>query len=127
MHMNMNTQTAAKWLGWILLVIGVIGFIPGIVNSSGLLLGIFSVDAMHNLVHIISGLLALASAGTLKGAKTYFKIFGIVYGLVAILGFAMSGMVLGMTMNMADNILHIVIALYALYYGFRDEGGVATM
>lgn len=124
--MHMNTQKAATWFGWIILAVGILGFIPGIVTPSGLLLGIFSVDAMHNLIHIITGLLALASAGTLKGTKLYFKIFGVVYGIVTILGFVGGGMVLGMMMNTADNLLHVVITLFALYYGFRNEG-VATV
>ncbi len=121
----MNTQKAVKSFGWVLLIVGILGFIPGVVNSSGLLLGIFSVDAMHNLIHIVSGLLALASAGSLSGSKLYFKIFGIVYGIVTILGFIGGGMVLGMMMNMADNVLHLAITAFSLYYGFRGEGASA--
>jgi len=122
----MNTQTAAKWFGWIILIVGIAGFIPGIVSTSGLELGIFHVDPMHNLIHIVSGLIALFCAQSLGAAKTFFKIFGIVYGLIAILGFiAPGGVVLGMVMNTADNLLHVVIALYALYYGFRSEGVTA--
>ncbi|MEO5646439.1 MAG: DUF4383 domain-containing protein [Candidatus Paceibacterota bacterium] len=124
----MNTQQAAKWFGWIILAVGILGFIPGIVTPSGLLLGIFSVDAMHNIIHILTGIVALASAGTLKGAKLYFKIFGIVYALVTILGLMSSnGMVLGMMMNTADNLLHVVITLFALYFGFRNESTTVTM
>ena len=120
--MHMNTQKAAKWFGWIILVVGILGFIPGIVTSSGLLLGIFQVDPMHNLVHILTGLIALFCVGSLGSSKTFFKIFGIIYAIVTILGLAMHGMVLGMMMNMADTILHLVITLFALYYGFRGEG-----
>jgi hypothetical protein len=118
----MNTQKAAKWFGWVILIVGIAGFIPGIVTASGLELGIFQVDPMHNLVHIVSGVIALLCAQSLNASKTFFKIFGIVYGLIAILGLAGSGVVLGMMMNTADNLLHIVIAIYALYYGFRGEG-----
>jgi hypothetical protein len=119
--MHMNTQQAAKWFGIILLAVGILGFIPGIVTPSGLLLGIFSVDTLHNLIHIVSGVIGIASAGSLKGSKLYFKIFGIVYGIVTILGFIGGGMVLGMMMNTADNILHLVITAFSLYYGFRGE------
>ncbi len=122
----MNTQKAAKWFGYILLIVGILGFIPGVVTGSGLLLGTFQVDVMHNLIHIISGLIAVACAASFGGAKLYFKIFGIVYALVTILGFLGGGIVLGMMMNMADNVLHLVITVFALYYGFRNEGG-ATM
>lgn len=118
----MNTQTAARWFGWVILIVGIAGFIPGIVTASGLELGIFQVDPMHNLVHIVSGVIALFCAQSFGASKTFFKIFGIVYGLIAILGFVGSGMVLGMTMNTADNLLHVLIVIYALYYGFRGEG-----
>ncbi len=117
----MNTQKAAQWLGWVLLIVGIAGFIPGIVTSSGLELGIFQVDVIHNLIHIVSGVIALFCVSSLGASKTYFKVFGVVYGLVAILGFIGGGSVLGMMMNGADNLLHVVIALYALYFGFRTE------
>ncbi len=123
----MNTQKAAKWFGWIILIVGIAGFIPGIVSTTGLELGIFQVDAMHNIVHILTGLIALMVAPSLGSTKTFFKIFGVVYAIVTILGFVNGGMVLGMMMNMADNILHVIITLFALYYGFRSEGGVAAM
>ncbi|MDB5189043.1 MAG: hypothetical protein JWM92_641, partial [Candidatus Nomurabacteria bacterium] len=58
----------------------------------------------------------------LNASKTYFKVFGIVYGLIAIMGFIGGGMVLGMMMNTADNLLHVIIAAYSLYFGFRNEG-----
>ncbi len=121
----MKTQTAAKWFGWVLLIVGIAGFIPGVVTSSGLELGIFKVDMMHNLIHIVSGLIALFCVSSIGASKTFFKIFGIVYGIITILGFAGNGMVLGMMMNTADNLLHVVITLYSLYFGFRGE--VATV
>jgi len=37
----MNTQKAAKWFGYILLIVGILGFIPGVVTGSGLLLWYF--------------------------------------------------------------------------------------
>lgn len=120
-HMHMNTQKAAKWFGWVILLVGILGFIPGITTSNGLLLGIFQVDPMHNFVHILTGLIALFCVGSITASKTFFKIFGIVYGIITILGFVGGGMILGMMMNTADNILHIIITLYALYYGFRSE------
>ena len=119
--MHMNTQKAAKVFGWIILIVGVISFIPGIVSSTGLLLGIFAVDPIHNVIHILTGLLALFSAGSFTASKSFFKIFGIVYLIVTLLGL-FTGTVLNLfAVNMADNVLHIVITLFALYYGFRGE------
>ena len=117
----MNTQNVAKWFGIVLLIIGILGFIPGVVSGNGLLFGIFQVDVIHNIIHILAGFIGIEVAATLKGSKNYFKIFGIIFGLIAIVGFANNGGVLIMTMNMADNILNVVIALIALYYGFAPE------
>ena len=61
-------------------------------------------------------------------ARLYFKVFGVVYALVAVLGLAMGGSVLGMMMNMSDNLLHVVIAAAALWIGFgMKESSSAPM
>lgn len=108
-----------KLLGWIFLLIGILGFIPGI-TSDGMLLGIFAVNGPHNIVHILTGLIAISFAK--KGedsAKAFAKIFGVIYAIVAVWGLLGSGdTVLGLAVNGADNILHIVIALLLLIAGF---------
>ena len=118
----------ATLFGWVLLVVGILGFIPGITADEHLL-GIFHVNLLHNLVHIISGLAALYLAG--KGedsSRMFFQVFGVIYALVAILGF-FSGdePVLGLlSNNMADTWLHVVIAVVSLYLGFgsKKEGAM---
>ena len=110
-------------LAWVFaavfIVVGVLGYVPG-VTSNGMLLGIFTVDSTHNVIHLLSGILAaLAAMGSGAYARLYFKVFGVVYALVTILGLTMGGSVLGLIMvNMADNILHLVIAAVALWAGF---------
>ena len=108
-------------LAWVFAVvfilIGVLGFVPGI-TTDGYLLGIFEVDWLHNIIHLASGILAaiLASSGY---ASAYFKIFGLVYLAVTILGFMDGSSVLGLfNVNSADNILHLVIAVVSLAIGF---------
>ncbi|MCA9351564.1 DUF4383 domain-containing protein [Patescibacteria group bacterium] len=110
-----------KVLGIIFLVIGVLGFIPALAPQ-GMLLGIFEVDTVHNVVHLLSGILALvfAARGT-HMAQAFSKVFGIVYGLVAIIGL-MSPTVLGLfAVNGADNILHILLAIIFLVLGFKKS------
>jgi len=115
---SMNTRKAAKWFGSIFILIGILGFIPGITNGK-MLLGIFEVDMLHNVIHLLTGIIALLCSGSLDSAKTYFKIFGVVYALVTILGFVGGGDVLGLIMvNGADNVLHLIIAVVALALGF---------
>lgn len=108
-------KTVVKLFGWVLLLVGVVGFF----NNP--ILGIFEVDTIHNLIHIVSGIVAIAMAR--KGemsAKTFAKVFGAVYALVAVLGFLSSdGVILGLIhANGADNWLHVALAVVFLGVGF---------
>lgn len=95
---------------------GVAGFRPEFI-SNGLLLGIFEVNDMHNIVHIVSGVLAIMAATSLKYTKLYFLIFGLVYTAVAILGFVRNGDLMMMHTNMADNYLHLGIGIICILLG----------
>lgn len=116
MHM---AQKLAWIVGVVLVVVGVLGFVPGVTNG-GLLLGIFEVDALHNIVHILTGVLAIGAAmGTGAYLGLFYKVFGVVYALVAVAGLALGSPVLGLfNANMADHILHIALAAVFLYAGF---------
>lgn len=113
-------------LAWIfaivLTLIGILGFVPG-VTTDGNLLGVFEVDPTHNIIHLVSGLVFLfAIMKSTEAAKTVFKVFGIVYGLVAVIGLVQGDSVLGlMAVNAADHVLHVVIAVVALWLGFKKE------
>jgi len=113
-------KQAATLFGVVFLLVGILGFVPGITNDQ-MLLGIFHVNAAHNLVHLLSGAVALWAAMTSAAyARTYFRVFGIVYALVAVLGFFTgNGMLLGLiSNNMPDTWLHVLIAAAALALGF---------
>lgn len=108
--------------GIIFVLVGFLGFVPAAVIN-GNLLGIFSVNFLHNIIHIVSGVLALLSAYKESLAKLFFQVFGIIYGIVTLLGFFMAGgMVFGMHMNLADNFLHLFLAVVFLYLGFFFKG-----
>lgn len=111
----MNNSTLVKILAAVFLLIGILGFVPAL-TPDGNLLGIFSVDMMHNIIHILTGVLGFVFAGS--APKTFLKGFGIVYLLVTVLGFAMEGMVMGMMMNGPDNLLHLAVTIVALVFGF---------
>jgi hypothetical protein len=87
------------------------------------LLGIFEVNGIHNLVHIASGLLLLAAFPRRGPAKTVAIAFGLVYGLVTIIGLIDGEDVLGLIpVNAADNILHIALSALGLITGFISRG-----
>ena len=87
--------------------------------DNGLLLGLFQIDPLHNKVHLVSGLLALAASTKARLAKLCLKFFGGIYALLGILGFMFPDEFLAMQVNGADNILHIVLGLVAVMLGFK--------
>jgi hypothetical protein len=114
----MNAKTAALIIGIVFIVVGILGFIPNPLVSPT---GIFAVNTAHNLVHLVSGIAILAGAYMAAiGAALTLKVFGVIYGLVAILGlFTGSGMLLGLIhVNTADHWLHVVLAVVILAAGF---------
>ncbi|OGC82228.1 MAG: hypothetical protein A2V81_00635 [Candidatus Abawacabacteria bacterium RBG_16_42_10] len=112
-------KSIAFVFGAVLLLVGILGLIPAI-TANGLLLGIFAVDTLHNIVHLLSGaVIIFAALNSDAAASMALKIFGVIYALVTIVGFVQESTVLGLlTVNLADNILHLVIALVALIVGF---------
>ena len=113
-------KTAAVLFGVVFLLVGILGFVPAVTKDQ-MLLGIFHVNAAHNCVHLLSGVVALLAGMTSLGAaRMYFRIFGLVYGLVAVMGFFVGdGMLLGLiSNNAAVTWLHVGIAAVSLLLGF---------
>jgi hypothetical protein len=121
-------KTICKLLGVIFLLVGVIGFAkPDLLGTH--------LSMAHNLVHILSGIVALyfGFAGTLSGARGFALAFGAVYLLLGIVGFIMgapgSSSIAGMTMEdtrlwklipgtlefgTADHAIHILLGILFL-------------
>lgn len=114
------TKNVLYVLGVVFVLIGLLGFFNDPV------LGIFEVDVLHNLIHLVSGVLLLIYGGK-PAAKTLAVVLGVVYALVTVLGFLMGGSVLGlMTMNMSDNVLHLVLAVVLLAVGLSGRSSSAA-
>ena len=73
-------RTAAAVVGTVFLLVGVLGFIPGITTdydtmkfagheSGALLIGVFQVSILHNIVHILFGVAGLAMSRTASAAR----------------------------------------------------------
>ena len=122
------TKTFGILFGIVFLAVGILGFVPGITKDD-MLLGIFMVNKMHSIVHIASGVVFLLASMVGAGAASlWFKIFGLVYAVVAILGFMNpNGMLLGMmSNNPADTWLHVVLAAAMLLIGFAVPKSAAV-
>lgn len=121
----------AVLFGVVFLLVGILGFIPAFTpkDDSGmrLLLGLFMVGAVHNVVHLLSGAVALLGSKSEKNARLYFQVFGTVYALVTVVGFIQGDTVLGLFhVNTADNFLHLVLAVAILGIGFGVKSDRAT-
>jgi hypothetical protein len=122
----------AVLFGAVFVLVGVLGFVPNpLVGPEGL----FQTDALHNLVHLLIGvvLLVVAMSAPEKSAL-WLKIFGVIYLVLAVLGFLLVGQqgeLLGLvTMNMADHWLHVVLGvvlLVAASMGGRSASAPAPM
>lgn len=100
--------------GALLVVFGIAGFFQDP------LLGLFEVNPVHNLVHLVSGLFVLAAASYGIGTmRTCGKMLGLLYLALAIAGFALpAGDIFRvMHLNQPDNMLHLYLAGFFMYYG----------
>ena len=77
-------KTVCKILGVVFLLVGVVGFAKPDLFGAHL-------NPPHNVVHIVSGVIALyfGFAGSISGAKAFSLVFGVVYMALGILGLAM--------------------------------------
>ncbi|SRR5579875_3516434 len=120
-----SIQRAVAYIfGIIFIVVGIYGFIP-LVTPHGALFGIFMVNGLHSIVHILLGILGVAVAVINREQiyTLYNKGIGIAYMLIGILGFipplVPRGLLIGLIMiNTADNFLHIAIGLTLALVGF---------
>ncbi len=107
-------------VGAVLLVIGILGFVT---NS---FMGM-EFHPAHNIIHLVSGLVGLwAGSRGDKLARPYAQVFGAVYTLVAVLGFAgihdLGSIKLGL--NTTYSVVHLLVGLAGLAAGF--SGGSAA-
>ena len=114
----------ATVFGWIFVILGVLGFFgnPLVGGAPG---AWFMADTAHSLVHLISGIIFLWVAyGAAEKSAGLLKVFGVIYLLVAIIGFFSStGSVLGLlAVNGADNWLHLVFGILFLWGGMSKSG-----
>jgi hypothetical protein len=83
----------------------------------------FEVNAWHNIVHLLSGLVLLAAFRRRGPAKTVALAFGVVYGMVALIGLIDGSDVLGIIpVNGADNVLHIALSALGILTALMSRG-----
>ncbi|MGZ6778794.1 MAG: DUF4383 domain-containing protein [Mycobacterium sp.] len=131
----MAVQGAAVLVAAAFLIVGVLGFIPGVTthydqlqwlghHSDAQLFGVFAVSGLHNLVHLAFGVAGLAMARTYAMARAYFLLGGLAY-----LGLWVYGMFIDhgsaanfFPVNNADNWLHFGLAIGMVLLGLTLGG-----
>lgn len=128
----MKTRYYALIMGIIFAVVGVAGFIPGLLTPhdppvdlavetlSGNLLGLFPVNVLHSLVHLLFGIWGIAAYRSFTGSRLYARSVAVIYGVLVIMGFIPGlSTVFGLVPLHGNDIwLHALIAISAAYFGF---------
>ena len=128
-------QLYATLVGGVLVIAGIIGFFydasfaTGDSLKSDEVFGLLAVNAWHNIVHILTGLLGLLAAG--YAARTYALGLGLVYVVIAIWGFIVVDNGVGDLLNLIpinaeDNWLHLILGLTGLAAGAATPKVTAT-
>lgn len=135
----MNTRTFALVFGIVFLLVGAAGFLPGVTlmppyshpdvhidKLFGYEFGLFPVNVLHSLVHLLFGVWGLFVYRSLAGAKLYAKSVAIIYAVLTVMGLIPA---LDTTFGLIplfghDVWLHALLAGVAAYFGFihRDTG-----
>ncbi len=133
-------RTFALIFGIIYLVVGVMGFIPGLVQPApvapdlevsegfGRLLALFPINFLHNIVHLAIGLWGVRSYRSESGAILFSRSIAILYGVLAILGLIpVTNTLFGLVPIYSHDVwLHALSALIAAYFGWWAPRGTAA-
>lgn len=138
----MTTRAFALTFGVVFLLIGIAGFIPPLVTAVhgdhpplavdtgyGLLLGLFPVNLLHNLVHVLFGLWGLIGFRSLAAARFYARGVAVIYAVLTIAGLIPRlDTLFGLTPLFGNDVwLHALLALVAAYFGWLHREAEAIV
>lgn len=129
--MTTTVQKIAMVFGVVFLLVAIVGFIsPGgmamTVDPPGMLLGMFPVNMLHNVVHLLFGIWGLAASRSWSGAKSYCQIGGVIYIVLAICGVLIPGGFGLVPLGGSDIGLHAVLGIVLAAVGFTAKADTVT-
>ena len=113
-------ELLALAFGAIYLLVGIVGFfVTGFDEFAGNqqheMLLFFMINPLHNIAHILVGVVGLVLARTLAGARTYGWLLAGLYAVLFVYGLIASGKDWDfLNINAGDNVLHILTAVVGL-------------
>ena len=137
-------QTAATLVGATFLLVGILGFVPGITQNldtikfaghegDAKLLGLFEVSILHNIVHLLFGVAGFVMARTAAAARTYLIGGGAVYLVLWLYGMVIDkeSSANFVPVNIEDDWLHFVLGAAMIGLGLalgrsRSDGTLHT-
>ena len=131
-----SIQKGAALVSIVFLLVGVAGFIPGITanysslrfaghHSEAQLFGYFQVSVLHNVVHLLFGLVGLLLARTALGARNFLLYGGVAYAVLFFYGIVIEYQSSAnfVPFDDADNALHFALAVGMLVLSFLLDRG----
>ena len=126
-------RLVATIFGAVYILVGLLGFavtggVGFLATEGGLLLGIFMVNPLHNIAHLLIGAaLLIGGLASARAAKTVNIVVGAAYLLLGIVGFFLVGTALNiLALNTFDHFLHLASALVLLGVGLGAERAVRS-
>jgi hypothetical protein len=133
----MNTATMALVFGVVFLLVGLSGFFAAppppdapslqVEHGHGMAMGLFPVNTLHNIVHLLFGVLGIAaSRGAVMAARQYFQVVAVSYALLVVLGLLPATQTLfGLVPLWGNDVwLHALLAAVAAYFGFAGASDI---
>lgn len=135
----MTVQRFAMIFGIIYVVVGIAGFLPMMlqpmepdapplaVNTlAGRLMGLFPVNVLHTVVHLLIGIWGVMAAKSFGAAVGYAKSIAVIYGLLTIMGLipGLNNTFGLIPLHSHDVWLHAASALVAAYFGWGAKNRV---
>lgn len=120
-------RKVALIFGIVFILVGILGFVtPGGMSmeadpAPGHLLGIFGVNLLHNVVHLLIGVWGVVASRSWSGAKAFLQIGGVLYLVLAALGFVIPTTFGLIPIGGNDIYLHVVLGLVMAGIGFTAK------
>lgn len=124
-----RNRLVAYVLGAVYLLVGLLGFAVSSdfadKNTDKKLLGLFEVNGLHNVVHLVIGIALLAAASKgYRAARAANLAVGVTYSIVGLIGLFIATDTSSaniLSLNGADNILHIGSAMVLLAVALSEK------